>query len=82
MIASGRSSRLELTRRSYDASPDKNREWAGSGIDRPRGRPVTFALPTAIGHVHAPFAGLLLRSTRGCACPKQGLSDPEEERGW
>jgi hypothetical protein len=61
-------------------SPDKNREWAGSGIDPPRGRPVAFALPTAIGSQMSRRTDLLLRSTRSSAVPE--ASDPMEEGRW
>jgi hypothetical protein len=61
-------------------SPDKNREWAGSGIDRPCGRPVAFALPTAIGSNPSRRPDLLLRTTRSSAVPE--ASDPMEEGRW
>jgi len=80
MMASGGSSARELTRRFREASPDKNREWAGSGIDRPRGRPVAFALPTAFGSQMSRPPDLLLRSTRSGAVP--ATSDPMEEGRW
>ena len=62
------------------SSPDKNGEWAGSGIDRPRGRPVAFALPTALGSQTSRRPDPLLRSTRSSAVP--ATSDPMEERRW
>ena len=80
MMSSGRSSARELTRRFREASPDKNREWAGSGIDRPRERPITFALPTAAGSFRSVRRSLLLRSTRGCVV--LAVSDPMEEGRW
>jgi len=78
MIACG-GSRSLLTRLPSDASPDKNREWAGSGIDRSGGRPVTFALPTAVGSLAIDLPDLLLRSTGGA---RTCVHDPKEERGW
>jgi hypothetical protein len=80
MMSSGGSSARELTRRFREASPDKNREWAGSGIDRPRERPVTFAFTTATGSLTIRPRDLLLRSTRGCAVLP--VSDPKEEGRW
>jgi hypothetical protein len=80
MTGSGGSSARELTRRFREASPDKNREWAGSGIDRPRERPVTFAFTTATGSLTIRPRDLLLRSTRGCAVLP--VSDPKEEGRW
>jgi hypothetical protein len=61
-------------------SPDKNREWAASGIDRSRRRPVAFALPTVIGSFMSRPPHLLLRSTGGSAVP--AVSDPMEEGRW
>ena len=60
-------------------SPDKNGEWAGSGIDRPRGRPVAFALPTAVDS-HPRRRPDLLCSTCSSAVPE--ASDPMEEGRW
>jgi hypothetical protein len=80
MTGSGGSSARELTRRFREASPDKNREWAGSGIDRPCESPVTFALPTAIGSFTTRPPDPLLRSTRGCVV--LAASDPMEEGRW
>lgn len=61
-------------------SPDKNGEWAASGIDRPRWHPVAFALPTANGSQMSRPPDLLLRSTRSGAVSK--ASDPMEEGRW
>jgi len=61
-------------------SPDKNEESVGSGIDRPRGRPLAFALPKAIGSQMSRPPDLLLRSIRSSAVPE--TSDPMEERRW
>lgn len=71
---------LRFTRCPRVPSPDKNREWAASGIDRPRGRPVAFALPTAFGSQMSRPPDLLLRSTRSGAVP--ATSDPMEEGRW
>ena len=61
-------------------SPDKNGESAGSGIDRPRERPVAFALPTALDSQMSRRPRLLLRSTRSAAAPE--MSDPMEVGRW
>ena len=57
-------------------SPDENGESAGSGIDRPRGRPVAFALPTVFGSQMSRRPNLSLRSMRRSAGPE--TSDPME----
>jgi hypothetical protein len=72
-----------LTRRQRWASPDKNRESVGSGIDRASGRPVTFALPTAHGSLAIRPPDLLLIQhvwlPHACAGKRDGT---KEERGW
>jgi len=76
----GSSTSPRFTRRLRVPSPDKNGEWAGSGIDRSRRHPVAFALPTAIGSFMSRPPHLLLRGTRGSAVP--AVSDPMEEGRW
>ena len=71
---------LRFTRCARVPSPDRNREWAGSGIDRPHRRPVAFAFPTAIGAQKGRPPSLLLCSSHSSAVLE--ARDAMEDRRW
>jgi hypothetical protein len=79
-MTSASSASHRFTRCPRVPSPDKNREWAASGIDRPGGRRVTFTLPTAIGSQMSRPPDLLLSSTR--SIPMSEASVSMEEGRW
>ena len=71
---------LRFTRGTQVPSPDRNREWAGSGIDRPHRRPVAFAFLTAIGAQKGRPPSLLLCSSHSSAVLE--ARDAMEDRRW